>query len=1205
MTAKKPSLRELFAAHSGKVSDKWDIYISEYDRLFQPYRDKPLRLLEIGIQNGGSLEVWSKYFVQAKRIVGSDIDPACEQLTFDDPKIAIVVADANTDDAEQRILAASNGFDLIIDDGSHRSSDIVQSFARYFKHLTDGGLYIAEDLHCSYWQDFEGGIFQPYSSIAFFKQLADTVNHEHWGTDKTRSSLLKDFTEKYSLNLEEDLLAEVHSVEFVNSICVIRKERKQSNLLGIRVIAGSTALVWNGALQLHGSSGLRQDQTTNPWATKNTKIEDDLLLRNEDIKKLTEITQQHEQELTQVRDDSKQSVQVYLVELDRLRNDAHASLNRLKENEKLSTERIDAMQLMHEAQIIELKRSYGIQEQIKQVELAKAHKEVESLSLQIDSHLNKISKQEQEFNSHIEAITATFEITKKKFTCSELSYVERLNISTQRIEGYLIQIFNLEKDFSRKIQDLQIAAITQEQGHAAQLLELNKTFTSQIRELKNSNEERLILQRDDFSTREQNLWAHVEAEKLRFSIQANAWSEKEKIHSLHNDALARDLQAIYTSRFWKLTAPIRKLSDRLPHTPIKISTSDKSLPKLDSTSSAYVAMRKRDPSDNPSLPIQHPTTMTSNTVPHTHGESTMNLTEMVSHQDEEFVQNAYHVLLARAADPQGLRHYLTRVQAGTSKVEILAEISLSKEGRQLNVEVPGLKKEIKRYRLLRTPVLGRIFKAWGLSLMDGKVENNIRVIENKLVNLEATMAQQIGQLTQAVIAGNQKSLSAPSTNTLATRPQVSRPPLVLRGSPQTVKVPSSAPLAKTSTQATSNITSVKAPTNGSASHLALSKNLDKAITNDRGILKDETKLIAFYLPQFHQTKENSEWWGPGFTEWTNTANGRPNFKGHYQPHIPRELGFYDLQNVEVMRAQSDLAKTYGVHGFCFYYYWFSGRRILERPLDNFLTSDIDMPFCLCWANENWTRTWDGDEKSVLLEQGYADGDEENFIKDILPFLKDARCIKVGDKPLLLIYRIKQLPDPIASIKKWRVAAVRAGLPGLHISVVDFYDISDPREVGADALVEFPPHKFNGPNNHPNPMPEFTNLSFAGGMIDYKKVVAQSKSRPQPDFTLYRGIIPGWDNTARRQDTPTTIIHNTPALYGEWLSYLRGYSRAAHSDDSSAMIFVNAWNEWGEGCHLEPDLHWGLAFLEETLRSSWYDTAAQSEHQHYKLRNYRE
>ena len=161
----------------------------------------------------------------------------------------------------------------------------------------------------------------------------------------------------------------------------------------------------------------------------------------------------------------------------------------------------------------------------------------------------------------------------------------------------------------------------------------------------------------------------------------------------------------------------------------------------------------------------------------------------------------------------------------------------------------------------------------------------------------------------------------------------------------------------------------------SLAHKALSKLPEAGEKIDVGIVRDQAKLIAFYLPQFHRIPENSEWWGPGFTEWTNVAKGLPNYDGHYQPHIPSDLGFYDLANFEVMREQAEYAVQYGISAFCFHYYWFSGRRILEKPIDNFLASDIKIDFCFCWANENWTRTWSGDTKSVLLEQKYADGDE--------------------------------------------------------------------------------------------------------------------------------------------------------------------------------------------------------------------------------------
>ncbi|WP_210184621.1 glycoside hydrolase family 99-like domain-containing protein [Phyllobacterium sp. OV277] len=370
-----------------------------------------------------------------------------------------------------------------------------------------------------------------------------------------------------------------------------------------------------------------------------------------------------------------------------------------------------------------------------------------------------------------------------------------------------------------------------------------------------------------------------------------------------------------------------------------------------------------------------------------------------------------------------------------------------------------------------------------------------------------------------------------------------------------------------------------------ASFMAFS-GLNESGSHDTAVVRDASKLIAFYLPQFHRVAENSEWWGPGFTEWMNVARGRPNFVGHYQPHIPRELGFYDLSQTAVIAEQAELARLYGIHGFCFYHYWFSGRRILERPAENFLKSDININFCLCWANENWTRTWDGDTKSVLLEQKYAEDDAENFIESLIEYFQDSRYIKVNGKPLLVVYRAKQIPDPKKTFAKWRELAKQHGFSDLHIAVVDFYDISSPEECAADALVEFPPHKFNSRKSVPENPPKVINPEFTGNLVDYHKMIAQSANRATPPFTLYRGIIPSWDNTARRQNTPTIVVNANPDLYQEWLSFLRTYTRQ-ESKGAENFIFINAWNEWGEGCHLEPDQKWGLSYLAATLRSSFY------------------
>ena len=260
------SLFELYREHQGKVSDKWSIYLSEYDRIFSAYREQPVSILEIGIQNGGSLEVWSKYFPNAQAIVGCDINHDCAKLVYVDSRIKVVVGDANTGASETEVLSHSSCFDLIIDDGSHTSSDIVKSFARYFRHLNYGGVFVAEDLHCSYWENYEGGLYYPYSSISFFKRLADVINYEHWGVEKERRQLLQGFSQQLSTEFDESDLAEVHSIEFFNSVCVVHKRKAQSNVLGERYIAGQSELIVDGHQGLAGYISTPQSQFDNPWA---------------------------------------------------------------------------------------------------------------------------------------------------------------------------------------------------------------------------------------------------------------------------------------------------------------------------------------------------------------------------------------------------------------------------------------------------------------------------------------------------------------------------------------------------------------------------------------------------------------------------------------------------------------------------------------------------------------------------------------------------------------------------------------------------------------------------------------------------------------------------------------------------------------------------------------------------------------------------
>ena len=262
------SLHQLYTEHTGKVSDKWSLYLSEYDRLFNSYRDKPIRLLEIGIQNGGSLEIWSKFFKNASTLIGCDSNPDCELLNYDDSRIKIIIGDANSPEVRERLLQLSPQFDIIVDDGSHLSSDIIKSFVLYFPLVAEGGVFIVEDLHCSYWSQFEGGLFDPYSSISLFKHLADVINHQHWGIPKARSDILRGIFTKYDIEISADVLSQVHSVEFINSMCVIRKATTTHNGLGNRVIAGSIELVVPRLKsKIHEPYSIFE-QSDNPWSTR-------------------------------------------------------------------------------------------------------------------------------------------------------------------------------------------------------------------------------------------------------------------------------------------------------------------------------------------------------------------------------------------------------------------------------------------------------------------------------------------------------------------------------------------------------------------------------------------------------------------------------------------------------------------------------------------------------------------------------------------------------------------------------------------------------------------------------------------------------------------------------------------------------------------------------------------------------------------------
>jgi hypothetical protein len=345
--------------------------------------------------------------------------------------------------------------------------------------------------------------------------------------------------------------------------------------------------------------------------------------------------------------------------------------------------------------------------------------------------------------------------------------------------------------------------------------------------------------------------------------------------------------------------------------------------------------------------------------------------------------------------------------------------------------------------------------------------------------------------------------------------------------------------------------------------------------------EEDVKIFAFYLPQFHPIPENNRWWGKGFTEWTRVTRARPQFVGHYQPHLPERLGFYDLRLPEVRTRQAALARAYGIHGFCYYYYWFGTKTLLERPLNEMLMSgEPDFPFCVCWANENWTRRWDGGEGELLIEQRYGPELDIALIEDLIPFFQDPRYLRVRGAPVLLVYRPNAIPEPLATTARWRQAAREHGLPDLHLVAALTFGVADPRPLGFDAAVEFPPHGDN-PAETPCSV-ERIKRDFSGVIADFRAVARQRLAMPSPKFRLYRTAMAGWDNTPRRGRQAVIFHGASPEAYEEWLRGLVTAARLGHPDHR--LVFVNAWNEWAEGAHLEPDSRFGTGYLEATRRA---------------------
>ncbi|MEA9587204.1 glycoside hydrolase family 99-like domain-containing protein [Xanthomonas sp. WHRI 10064A] len=341
-------------------------------------------------------------------------------------------------------------------------------------------------------------------------------------------------------------------------------------------------------------------------------------------------------------------------------------------------------------------------------------------------------------------------------------------------------------------------------------------------------------------------------------------------------------------------------------------------------------------------------------------------------------------------------------------------------------------------------------------------------------------------------------------------------------------------------------------------------------------------LVAFYLPQFHPIPENDAWWGKGFTEWRNVTRALPQFEGHQQPRLPADLGFYDLRNPQVLREQARLAQEYGLGAFCFYFYWFAGKTLLEMPIRQWHEDhSITLPFCLCWANEKWARRWDGRGDDILIDQAHDADDDLAFIAHVASYMRNPKYLRVDGHPLLLVYRPHLLPEPAQTAARWRAWCRDNGIGEIHLAYAQGFERPDPRDIGFDAAVEFPPNMSTPPSVAAKQ--RLINFDFNGEVLDWRELARDMEQRPLRDYTLYPGVNPGWDNEPRRSGKGRVFLHASPRRYRDWLSYTVQH-RLADAPPVHRTVFINAWNEWAEGAVLEPDTRLGYAWLEATRQA---------------------
>lgn len=351
-----------------------------------------------------------------------------------------------------------------------------------------------------------------------------------------------------------------------------------------------------------------------------------------------------------------------------------------------------------------------------------------------------------------------------------------------------------------------------------------------------------------------------------------------------------------------------------------------------------------------------------------------------------------------------------------------------------------------------------------------------------------------------------------------------------------------------------------------------------------------SKIIAFYLPQYHSIPENDEWWGKDFTEWTNVKKAKPLFNNHNQPREPLNDNYYNLLDLKIRKWQADLAKEYGVYGFCYYHYWFNGKKLLEKPIEEILRlKEPDLPFCMCWANEPWTRAWDGGEKNILMPQEYGDEEDwNNHFEYLLKFFKDPRYILIQNKPVFIIYRTQSIDKIDSMISQWNKMAVKNGFDGIY--VVEMVTIFQKNVFSkqSDAVVEFEPmytlgHDLSKRYRLNRKIKKYIykykygkKLSLNLNSYDYIWKRINKRKSSFENRKIFPGAFTDWDNSARKSNRAIIFIGANPSKFE---NYLKIQVNKAKDLYKSEFVFINAWNEWGEGTYLEPDKKNEYGYLE--------------------------